>query len=324
MIVSASYRTDIPAFYGDWFLRRVAAGFCRTVNPYNGRIVEIPLGRDQVDGFVFWTRNAAPFLGGLGQLAAAGYPFVVQYTLTGYPRSLERSVAPLEASLETMRQIAERHGPRALVWRYDPVMLTSLTPPEWHRETFARLVRALAASTDEVALSFVQVYAKTKANSDRAAERFGFTWRDPAPEEKRALLQDLAAIARDAGLAASLCAQPELLGPGLGEARCIDAARLGDLAGRPIAAQTKGNRPGCRCARSRDLGAYDTCPQGCIYCYAVRRPETAKRRYRAHDPAGPFLAPPGGSGSGETGGKAGIKHGPRVEAYLGPQVGVGR
>ena len=295
MIVSASYRTDIPAFYGDWFLGRVAEGGCRTVNPYNGRESELRLDLDHVDGIVFWTRNAAPFLAGLEVLAAAGYPFVVQYTLTGYPRPLERSVAPVEASIETMRRISRRYGPRALVWRYDPVMLSSLTPADWHRETFSGLARDLADCTDEVVLSFVQVYAKTRANSDRAAERFGFTWWDPAPEEKRALLQDLGEIARDAGLTASLCAQPELLGPGLGEARCIDAARLTDLAGRPVTAEAKANRPGCRCARSRDVGAYDTCPHGCVYCYAVRRPEIAKRRYQAHDPTGAFLAAPGSS-----------------------------
>ena len=293
MIVSASYRTDIPAFYGDWFLRRLSEGSCHTVNPYNGRVSEVPLGRDRVDGIVFWTRNAAPFLAGLEQVSAAGIPFVMQYTLTAYPRPLERSVAPVEAAVETMRQIARRHGPRALVWRYDPVMLTSLTPPDWHRETFARLTRDLAACSDEVVLSFVQVYAKTRANSDRAARRF--TWWEPAPEEKRGLLLDLAGIAGDAGLKASLCAQPELIGPGLAEARCIDAARLADLAGRPVAAETKGNRPGCRCARAVDVGAYDTCPHGCVYCYAVRRPELAKRRYRAHRPESPFLAPPGGS-----------------------------
>jgi hypothetical protein len=295
VIVSASYRTDIPAFYGDWFLRRLADGRCRTVNPYNGRVSEVPLGRDAVDGIVFWTRNAAPFLAGLEQISAAGTPFVVQYTLTAYPRPLERSVAPVEAAIETMRRIARRYGPRALVWRYDPVMLTSLTPPHWHRETFARLTRDLAACSDEVVLSFVQVYAKTRANSDRAARRFGFTWWEPAPEEKRALLQDFAEIAGDAGLKASLCAQPELLGPGLAEAHCIDAARLADLAGRPVAAETKGNRPGCRCARAVDVGAYDTCPHGCVYCYAVRRPELAKKRYRAHRPESAFLAPPPGS-----------------------------
>jgi Domain of unknown function (DUF1848) len=314
VIISASYRTDIPAFYGDWFLRRIAAGGCRTVNPYNGRLSDIPLTRDRVDGIVFWTRNAAPFLAGLEQLAAVGYPFAVHYTLTGYPRPLERSVAPLEASIETMRLIARRYGPRALVWRYDPVMLTSLTPPRWHRETFARLARDLAGSTDEVVLSFVQVYAKTRMNSDRAAEHFGFTWWDPALEEKRALLHDLGEIARDAGLAASLCAQPELLGPGMTDARCIDAQRLSDLAGRAIVAETKGNRPGCRCARAQDVGAYDTCPHGCVYCYAVRRPETAKRRYRVHDPDRATLAPPGRTSAAEGPGAAGAKHDRRMGA----------
>jgi len=307
VIVSASYRTDIPAFYGDWFLGRMAEGFCRTVNPYNGRVGEVPLDRDHVDGIVFWTRNATPFLAGFEDLAVAGYPFVVQYTLTGYPRPLERSVAPVEASIETMRRIARRYGPRALVWRYDPVMLSSLTPADWHRETFSRLAHDLADCTDEVVLSFVQVYAKTRANSDRAAKRFGFTWWDPAPEEKRALLQDLGKIARDAGLTASLCAQPELLGPGLGEARCIDAARLSDRAGRPVSAETKANRPGCRCAKSRDVGAYDTCPHGCVYCYAVRRPDIAKRRYRAHNPTGAFLAATGGSPALKADGKSGAQ-----------------
>jgi len=314
VIISASYRTDIPAFYGDWFLGRVAEGRCRTVNPYNGRASEVRLDRDHVDAIVFWTRNAAPFLAGLERLAAAGYPFAVHYTLTGYPRPLERSVASVEASIETMRRIARRYGPRALVWRYDPVMLTSLTPADWHRETFARLAQNLADCTDEVVLSFVQVYAKTRANTDRAAERFGFTWRDPAREEKQALLQDLGEIARDAGLAASLCAQPELLGPGLGEARCIDAARLSDLAGRPVAAETKGNRPGCRCARAQDIGAYDTCPHGCVYCYAVRRPEIAKRRYQAHEPASAFLAPPGGSQAVKRNDKVEVKESRQVQA----------
>ena len=100
MIISASYRTDIPAFYGDWFLNRVSEGFCRTTNPYNGRTIEIPLRRDQVDAIVFWTRNAQPFLPGLERLEAAGYPFALHYTLTGYPRALERSVAFFDSHLK--------------------------------------------------------------------------------------------------------------------------------------------------------------------------------------------------------------------------------
>jgi len=291
VIVSASYRTDIPAFYAEWFRRRLAAGSCRVVNPYGGPAYEVPLGGPRLDGFVFWTRNAAPFRGILAELEARAVPFVVQYTITGYPRALEKSVSLPEQSVPLVRALASAHGPRAVVWRYDPVLLTSLTPAPWHRETFARLARSLAGAVDEVVLSFAHIYAKTKTNLSRAATRHAFAWSDPDDEVKRALLMDLAAIAAAAGLRATLCAQPNLLGPGLHAARCIDAQRLSDVAARPIAARTKGNRPGCLCARSRDIGAYDTCPQGCVYCYGVRRPAAAKRNHRAHDPARAALSP---------------------------------
>jgi hypothetical protein len=300
MIVSASYRSDIPAFYGEWFVNRLAAGFCRVANPYGGAPYRVALAGQGLDGFVFWTRNAQPFRPVLERLAGGGVPFVLHYSLTGYPRSLEASVVGAETALEAMRDLARRFGSRALVWRYDPVLLTSLTPPAWHRATFARLAKALTAgpepACDEVVLSFAQIYAKTRGNLDRAAARHGFTWQDPPGDEKRALLAELAGIAADHGLSASVCSQPELLDPEaegpLRPARCIDAARLSDLAQRAVAARTKGNRPGCLCAESRDIGAYDSCPHGCVYCYAVRRPALAKRRYRAHDPESEFLIAP--------------------------------
>lgn len=285
MIVSASYRTDIPAFYGKWFRRRLAEGSCRVANPYGGPDYEVSLKRPECEGFVFWTRNIAPFRAALAEVAKGGFPFTVQYTITGYPRELETSVTDAERSLALMGWLAEAHGPRAAVWRYDPVLLTSLTPPAWHRATFARLAKALKGAADEVVLSFAQIYAKTRRNLDRAAARHGFTWEDPAAAAKTALLRDLAIIAADHGFLATLCSQPDLLGPGLTPARCIDAGRLSDMAGKAIAAKTKGNRPGCLCALSRDIGAYDTCPHGCTYCYAVRRPDLAKRNHRAQDPA---------------------------------------
>lgn len=289
MIVSASYRTDIPAFYGDWFRRRLAEGSCRVANPYGGPDYEVSLNRPECEGFVFWTRNVAPFRAALAEVSARGLPFILHYTITGYPRALETSVTDAEHSIALMRWLAETQGPRAAVWRYDPILLTSLTPPAWHRETFARLAKALRGTADEVVLSFAQIYAKTRRNLTHAAARHGFTWEDPAAEAKAALLRDLAVIAADHGFSAALCSQPDLLGSGLTPARCIDARRLSDIAGKVIAAKTKGNRPGCLCALSRDIGAYDTCPHGCAYCYAVRRPELAKRNHRAHDPLGARL-----------------------------------
>ena len=301
IIVSASYRSDIPAFYGDWFMRRLDAGFCRVVNPYGGQIHEIPLTREAVAGFVFWTRNPGPFGAALAEVAGRGYPFVVQMTVTGYPRPLEASVLAPERAVALIEDLARRYGPRAAVWRYDPLLITSLTPPAWHRRTFTRLARAISGSVDEVVFSFAHIYAKTKANLTHAAGRHGFTWDDPPEAEKRALLADLAGIARGFGLRPTLCAQPELLGPGIEPARCIDAGRLSDLAGRPLGTRTKGNRPGCLCAESRDIGAYDSCPHGCVYCYAVRKPGLAKRAYRAHDPESPFLIAPQTAGAAGAG-----------------------
>ena len=289
MIVSASYRTDIPAFYAPWFVARLDAGYCRVVNPYGGAIGEVSLRPEAVDGFVFWTRNLRPLLPHLDRVRRVA-PFIVQFTMTGYPRSLESSVvAPAEAVAQ-MREIRRRFGRRAAVWRYDPIVLTSELDATAHVAGFAALAAELAGTVDEVALSFANPYRKTRRNLDRAAARYGFAWHDPAADEKRSLLARLAAVAAEHGIAPTLCSQPELLVSGLGEARCIDAERLSDVAQAPLAAPEKGNRPGCRCALSRDIGAYDTCPHGCVYCYAVADRDRALARYRAHDPDADCLA----------------------------------
>ena len=322
MIISASYRTDIPAFYSDWFLNRIAAGEARFRNPFGGGIVTVPLKPADVDGIVFWTRNFAPLLDRLGPVAARGWPFVVHYTVTGYPRLLEPSVIRAADAAAQIAQLAARFGPRAVVWRYDPVLLTSLTGPDWHRETFARLAKLLHGHVDEAVLSFVEPYRKTRRNLDRLAREAGLDWRLPEPAEKAALVRDLAGIAGDAGMALTLCTQPALAETVAGvaaPARCIDAGRLGDVADRPIAAPTRntptrpstrntptrntptrntpvrntptgGNRPGCLCARSRDIGAYDTCPHGCAYCYAVADRGRAKAAHAAHDDGAAMLA----------------------------------
>ncbi len=286
MIVSASYRADIPAFFADWFRGRLTAGFCEVGNPYGGRPYRVGLGPDEAEGFVFWTRNAAPFRPALEDLSAEDRPFVVQFTVTGYPRALD---AHTRRAAETVAQIcglARRFGPRAVVWRYDPVVLSDLTPAGWHAENFAGLAAALAGATDECVVSFVRPYRKTVRRLDAAARAAGFGWRDPPSEEKRELLADLAGIAGNSGMRLSLCTQPDLESPEVPGARCIDAARLSDVAGRAIAARTKGNRPGCLCAESRDIGAYDSCAHGCVYCYAVSDHGRAAVRAAGPSPGG--------------------------------------
>lgn len=252
-------------------------------NPYGGQIRKVRLDRDSVSGFVFWTKNLIPFGAALEDVNTGGYPFTVQYTINGYPRGLEPAVPPAEASVARFRQLADGFGPRAGVWRYDPILFTSVMDAAWHRENFARLAAALSGATDEVVMSFAHIYRKTRRNLDRAAAAGGFAWRDPDDGEKRELAASLAQIAADFGLYLTVCAQPELTPPGIPGARCIDGARLSDMAGETVTAKPRPNRPGCLCAEARDIGDYDSCTLGCAYCYAVFGPERARARLRRHD-----------------------------------------
>lgn len=290
MIISASYKTDIPAFYGEWFEKRLEAGYCMVANPYNRRQVRrVSLLPEDVDGFVFWTRNLGPFESRLERVAELGRPFTVQYTITGYPRKLERTVVAADRSVQHVKNVAERYGPKAAVWRYDPILFSSLTPGVYHLENFERLAGALEGHTDEVVISFAQIYKKTARNLDQAARDFGFTWEDPPDDVKLNLASKLAEMAKSHGMSLSVCSQRKYVVPGANAARCIDARRLAVMGGRPIRARLKGNRPDCGCYESVDIGEYDTCPHGCAYCYAVLHRELALNRYRSHDPEGEFL-----------------------------------
>jgi hypothetical protein len=277
MIISASYRSDIPAFHGDWFLAALGAGEVAVANPYNRRSAIVDLRPDAVDGYVFWTRNARPFARALAKVAAQGKPFVVQYTILGYPRSLDANVIDPALAIANARAIASTYGKRVMVWRYDPVLLTPETEIGWHRANFTRLADALAGTTDEVVVSFAQLYAKSARNLAKA----GVTWRVPDLAEQAALIAELRETAARRGIGLTLCTQPDLgAGSGTPGARCIDAGRLADIAGHPIAAAAKGNRPGCLCAESRDIGAYDSCVHGCNYCYAVSDHQAVQLRMR--------------------------------------------
>lgn len=292
MIISASYKTDIPAFYGEWFMNRLQAGYCQMVNPYGRQIYRVSLARDDVDGFVFWTKNIGPFMSRLPEVRERGYPFVVQYTINGYPRELERAVVDPRRSVEHMRELASRYGPRAAVWRYDTILFSSLTDTDFHRRNFEELATQLEGTTDEVVVSFAQIYHKTERKLDRAASRCGFCWEDPPDDEKLRLLADLAPCVKARGMQLTVCSQRQYLIPGAADARCVDARRLGDVTGRTLNAKLKGNRPDCGCHQSRDIGDYDTCPHGCVYCYAVNSDEAAASRFSRHDPAGDFIAEP--------------------------------
>lgn len=278
MIISASYRTDIPAYYGEWFLNRLQAGFAEVRNPYGGKVYRVDLSPDAVDGFVFWTRNPKPFSTGFNAVQRLKLPFVLQMTISGYPRSLEPGVIDLAAAVQAFREIAAEFGPNVAVWRYDPVLLSAETPAQSHRDQVARIADALAGATNECVFSFAHIYRKSKRNLNAANVR----WRDPGDAAKRRLLNELGAIVADRGMRPTVCAQPDLLSPGLAAAQCIDGARLASLGAPTARLAAKGARPGCMCVKSRDIGRYDACPQGCAYCYANQSRAAARRTRQNH------------------------------------------
>jgi len=290
MIISASYKTDIPAFYGEWFMRRLRSGFVGMANPYNRQLYRISLRPEDVSGYVFWTKNLRPFLKNLREVAAQGRPAYVQFTINGYPRQLETAVVDWRKSILAAEEARDILGARSIVWRYDPVILSHLTPWPWHVESFQRIADALGKVTDEVVISFVQLYRKTKFNLDVAAETGSNPWWSPQIEEQRSMATELYELAAERGIRLTICSQPGLITVQQ-PSRCIDATRLSDLAGRQISATTKGNRPGCECAESKDIGDYDTCPHGCVYCYAVRSQQKAIERFQMHSPDSEFLFP---------------------------------
>jgi hypothetical protein len=294
VIVSASSRTDIPAFYGDWFRARLDAGYCISANPFSGRPYRVSLRRNDVDGFYFWTKNLGPFLPQLAVLRDRGFPFVIHYTINNYPHSLEPAIPRVEAALSHGALITRLYGVRALVWRYDPILITSETDFDFHRRNFTCLARALAGTTGEVTVAYASfAFRKTRVNLTRLQRRIGLTWRDPEPEQKQDFLCELSAIAAESGMTLRLCGQREYLREGIAEAVCIDAERLSQVAGRAMAGSKPGHRgKECACDYSRDIGAYDTCLHGCAYCYAVSDPRAARRAYQEHDPAAEWLRSP--------------------------------
>lgn len=292
MIISASYKTDIPTFYGAWFMKRLRAGYCKMINPYGKQIYQVSLKRQDVDGLVFWTKNIGPFLPCLPDVQRMGFPFIVQYTINGYPRSLETSVVDAKRSVENAAIVRDQFGARVLVWRYDTIVFSSVTPYSFHIENFSMLAQSLHGITDEVVISFAQIYRKTRRNLQAAAEKDGFNWWDPDPADKRRLASDLVGIARENGMKLTVCSQRDLLVEGATEARCVDARRIEDIARTPLSTKLKGNREECGCFESRDIGDYDTCPHGCVYCYAVQDRPLALQRYHRHNPNSEFLFEP--------------------------------
>ena len=299
MIVSASRRTDLPAYYGPWLRARLREGWCETVNPFNPRQRRrVSLLAEDVDAWVFWTRQPWRLAALLDDLEAAGHTRVVALvSLTGLGAPLEPRAPSEQRVVDAMRSLARRWGSRRrVVWRYDPIVLGPRDGPEQHVARFERIARRLAGSVERVVVSVLDRYRKTRRRLAALEQGSGYPLcsEEQEPVLAREVLERLVPVAGEYGFRIQSCAEPLARDvAGLEPGRCIDGAWLAELFPDRLfeMRSDRGQRSTCGCHRSVDIGSPDTCLHGCAYCYATVSLQAARTRYAAHDPAAAALPP---------------------------------
>jgi hypothetical protein len=285
-VISASRRTDIPAWYGSWFMERIKAGRAAYRNPFGGTLHEVSLKPEDVTALIFWTKNAGPFLSRVEELVGRGYATGFLYTLTGYGSLLEPGIPAPRKGVKSFLALSDLLGPERVRWRYDPIVYGRGFEKDFHLRRFADLAARLEGRTHVCHISFVQFYKKTIRRFTELEQSRGVALTDPEDEVKIELARELKALGASRGIRVVSCCYPLLAGAGVEAGRCVDPDWIASM--RPdrkdLALKSKPTRESCGCVESRDIGAYDSCLGGCVYCYATQKPETAQRKFDGHDP----------------------------------------
>jgi DNA repair photolyase len=286
MIISASRRTDIPAFYSDWFMNRLQEGFVLVKNPMNERqLTRIDLRPESVECIVFWTKNPKNMIDKLNYLDSCKYRYYFQFTLNSYNSAMEPNVPAKAERIETFKVLSDRIGSERVIWRYDPILLAGHITIDDHAHCFDSLAAQLAGHTQRCMISFIDLYRKI--NRKMQAVNAGVL----SENEMEEIGARLVASASHYGITLETCAEKiNLAALGIHHGRCIDDRLVAMITGTPIEARKDaGQRDACRCIKSVDIGEYNTCSHHCAYCYANGSPKTIDRNIKAHSAASPLL-----------------------------------
>ncbi len=264
MILSISRRTDIPNYYSDWFISRIKEGFLYVRNPMNAhQISRIDLSPDVVDCIVFWTKNPANMMEKLDDLR--DYTYYFQFTLTGYGKDIEPNLPnKREELIPTFKRLSEKIGKEKVIWRYDPILINKRYTVDYHLKAFEEIAGNLADYTEKVIISFVDFYSKTQRNTRE------LDMKQMTDEEMISMAGEMAQIASKYNLIIETCAeQINLQEAGIQHGSCIDKKLIERILGcKLIVEKDKNQRGECGCFESVEIGAYNTCLNGCKYCYA--------------------------------------------------------
>lgn len=285
MIISASRRTDIPTYFTDWFLNRINEKYVLVRNPMNiHQVSKIDLSPEIVDCIVFWTKNPKPMLQKLDQLQ--DYKYYFQFTLNSYDKDIEENV-PLKnvEVIDTFKKLSDKIGPEKVVWRYDPILINNKYSVEYHAEYFGKLAKQLQSYTEKCTISFMDFYDKINANIK------GLNIVQMKTSDKQKIAGYLSSIASEYGLKMESCAEDiELIDFGITHASCIDAKLISRIIGSPIDVEKdKNQRLECGCVASIDIGLYNTCLNGCKYCYANHNYNVVRKNFAKYNINSPLL-----------------------------------
>lgn len=293
VILSASRATDVPAFYAEWFMNRIRAGYFKWTNPFRPTQTQT-VSTAKTRAIVFWSKHPAGLLPHLDELDRRGLHYYFQYTLNDYEaEGVEPRLPGLAQRIDLFRRLAERLGPERVVWRMDPLLRTERVGVPELLAKAETLAARLSGCTRKLVFSFADLegYPAAKRNLARA----GIAAREFARGEMEEFACGLAEINRAHGLQLATCAEAvDLSAFGVAPNRCVDGELLArrwpedeallEFLGSRAARKDRGQRKACGCLASKDVGRYRTCPHACAYCYANGAPEQADRNFRAHRP----------------------------------------
>lgn len=285
MILSASRRTDIPNYYSEWFLNRIKEGYLYVRNPMNvHQISKIMLSSEVVDCIVFWTKNPEPMFSRLDELDA--YQYYFQFTLTGFGNDIEWNVPHKRKSMiPIFQKLSHKIGKERVIWRYDPIIFTDKYNPAYHVKAFEQIAKELRGYTSKCVISFVDIYRKNQKNM-KALNPFFLTENDLAMFGK-----EIAFIAGHYDIKVATCAETiDLSSCGIEHNCCVDKELIEKITGCKIQAdKDKNQRKECGCMESIEIGTYNTCKNGCQYCYANYSQESVLQSGKLYDVNSPLL-----------------------------------
>lgn len=285
MILSVSRRTDIPNYYSEWFFNRLKEGFLYVRNPMNfHQISEIKISPDVVDCIVFWTKNPLPMMERLDELEAYNYYF--QFTLTGYGNDVERNLPNKKTSvIPIFQELSNRIGKEKVVWRYDPIFFSNRYNAKYHLKAFRSIAEALSGYTEKCVISFWDIYPKNKKNMDNLLSY------DLSDSELRGFAKELSNIAKENHIKIGSCAEKiDLDEYGIIHNSCIDKELIEKIIGCKLKInKDKNQRIECGCVESVEVGTYNTCKNGCVYCYANYSAKSVESNFQKYDPLSPLL-----------------------------------